>query len=302
MEEQFGGEIQRIQWNNNIKSLWLSLYFILGIFFYVTIILATVFAVIIAIGYAIDPENFFQDFTNYELKPSNIYRIVKPYAKVFIFVSLAIMWFLKESLSDVGHFFSAQKLELPHTDPFYKTLENMCIERGLTVPQIFIWSDTIFSDNDIAGAVVQDIQKRTSIVVSPATFRLPPDEMEAFIAQMVYRIYSKDVMFMSLLCFFGFFPDHLRHNMPKPVAKIFSPYLKLTNIVLSPIRNTILNMRLGRSEIGAITLTRKKAPMAALLEKLTPLETVRIYFYDQYLPLFITKTDEEYRKALIRRA
>ncbi|MEZ5814519.1 MAG: hypothetical protein R3E13_07380 [Alphaproteobacteria bacterium] len=302
MDEQFGGQIQKIQWNNNLKSLWLSFYFIFGIIFYVTLLLTAVLLVIAALAYAVDPQNFTNELRGFELKPNNIYRIGKPYVKMFVFVILATMWFFKQSLGDVGYFFSAQRLELPHDDPFYKTLENLCIERGLRVPHLYLWHENIFPEECVTGAVVQDLRKGASLVITPATYHLPDEEMEAFLAQVVYRIESRDVLFLSLLCFFGFFPDHLRAGTHKTLAKILTPFLKITDMVLKPVRNMILNMRFGRSEVGAITLTKKKAPMAALLEKLAPLETVRLYFHDQYLPLFITKTNEEYRKALIKKA
>ena len=292
----FGGNIKRIQWNNRLKTLFLSLYFIYSMFFFTLITHAS----LVLIAELASPFTDLPIFYGDPSKP-HIPKLINIFIKLMLGVLVLCVAFLYEELKKIGEFFGATLKPFKRNDPFFKTLEELCIARGLTVPDVYITNeDSKIPDHYITGAVVQDPKGKASLIITPAVKRLEKPLMEAFLAQVVQRIHTKDTMFLTWFCFLGYYLYHLEKE--NPVVKIFKPMIYLTEKVTAPVRNMILNMRFGRLDAGALELTKEKEPMQKLLSRLAPLEKIKPYMEEPYLTLFIVKTDVEYRKALLSKA
>ncbi len=297
MAEEFGGNLKKIQWNNRLKTTALSAYFILGVFIFTTMFLA---AILVPLGLYMGFEGLMKEITG---STSDIVRLIKPYIKVFAAITAAFLFFMYTDLKNVGDFFGAERLNLKHDDLFYKTIENFCIARGLAVPDLYITrEDGFIPDEFVTGVVTQDFTGKASLVITPSVYHLDKPHLEAYLAQVVQRIHTKDTLFLTLLCFIGFFPFHLKHQGNPIFNFVARPFLYVTDIILKPVRDMIINMRFARLDVGALELTKEKQPMDELLDILTPLADVRIYIEDAYLPLFLAKTNEDYRKMLLIKA
>lgn len=297
MTHDLGGNIKRIQWNNRIMTLLLSLLFILGIFIFVSLLM------MVFVGTTMLISGDMTLFEKFGHDPMLTLRVVKPYMKVFAFVIFGYIYFITRDLNNIEGFFHVIKLELPHNDEFYKILENFCIMRGVQVPVLYILGENSgVPSNYITGAVVQDIKGRASLLFTPAVYNLNKQHAEAFLAQAVQRIYSGDTMFLTVFCFLGYFPYHMRQRSHKYFRPILEPFLRVTDFILAPIRRMILEMRFARLDAGALELTKEKSSTAELLNMLTHLKDLREYYHDPYLSLFIGRSEEDYRKLLLSKA
>tara|TARA_B100001989_G_C24544933_1_gene470106 strand:+ start:1579 stop:2505 length:927 start_codon:yes stop_codon:yes gene_type:complete len=308
MTEKFQGNLKRIQWNNKLKTAVLSLYFIFGIFLFTTLLLLMlIIASYLIVGAFHGYENLFEVFLKkiifFDFETGKIIKIAQLYAKIFIFIIFAYFYFMYSHMKRIGKFFCAVPLQLSHNDIFYQTLENFCIARGLKVPNLYITQkDGYIPDRFITGIVVQDLKGKASLIITPAVYNLEKPLMEAFLAQVVQRIFTKDTLFLTQFCFIGYFPYHLREGSNIIFKTVAKAPLYVIDKILKPVRNWVLNMRFGRLDVGALELTKEKKPMDELLNRLTPLEEIQKYIHDPYLTLFITKTSTEYRKVLLKKA
>lgn len=299
MVETFGGEIKRIQWNNRLKTFYLSFYFLFGLLLFAVLITALFLIPFVLFGQA---DEYMKHVMEGRLH--DIYRLVKPTVKIFIFVIAAYFYFLYSDMKNVGRFFGAYRMELNSGDAFYKILENFCIMRGLRVPDLYCISEEegFIPAHFVTGAIVEDYTGKASLVITPAVYHLEKPLLEAFLAQAVQRIYTRDTLFLTRFCFLGYFSFHLLERSNPVFAAIAKPFLTVIDRILKPLREKILTMRFASLDAGAIELTKEKAPMDELLSQLTPLSDVQDFIYDPYLTLFIVQTDEEYRKVLLKRA
>lgn len=299
MDGMFGGEIKRIQWNNRLKTSILCLSFILGIFIFTSLwILLFMIPVVYFEGV--------HEVVNKITGDGMLFyggRILKIYVKMFFLIWGIFSYFIYIDLKNVGLLFGAQRLDLPHNDPFYQVLENFCISRGLSVPDLYIGGDNaVIPPHLVTGAVVQDYRKTSSLVITPAVYNLEKPQLEAFLAQAVQRIYTNDTMFLTMFCFLGFFPRHIMRHANIIFKTLSKPFLTLVDVMLGPVRKVVLNMRFASLDVGALELTKEKEPMQLLMTKLATLEDLSHYIRDPYLSLFIVAGNDEYRDVLLKRA
>lgn len=298
-EGSFAGEIKRIQWNNHLKTAALSAYFFFGLMIFTAMLVA----VVLIPAMILDGP---QAVLGYITQDSySLFKVIRPFLKIMSFLTLGIFIFIAVDLKRVDKMFRAKKLDMGPGDWFYRTLENMCIARGLRMPALYV-TDTqnpVIPPHFITGVVTESFTKQTSLIVTPAVLEdLSRPQCEAFLAQVVQRIYNRDTMFLTLFCFIGFFPHHLQKRGNRIFRVLARPFLYSTERCLRPIRAQIIQMRFGRLDVGALELTKEKKPMAELLERLTPMSEISNYIHDPYLTLFIARTGGEYRHALLQRA
>ncbi len=302
MNEHFQGNIKRIQWNNRLKSIGLSFYFIIGIFIFVTLFMAAIFSPVLVTG---GIEGLVKIFSSkYATDPNyTIFKLLKPYIKVALFIMASTLYFFHKTLSNIGSFFDAIELNLNSKDQFYRILENMCISRGLKIPNLYISNNNMVMPNNlITGVITTDLKGVNSLIITQAVYELPKGLQEAYIAQAVSRIHSKDTMFLSLFCFFAYFPYHLEQSMHKYVAILFKPFLIATDFIIKPVREMIIEQRFAKLDLGSIELTKEKNPTIELLDRMATYEEMTVYIHDPYLSLFICKRADEYRLDKIKKA
>lgn len=297
MTSEFQGNIKQIQWNNRLKAIGLCVYFVFGILVFTTMLLSIIFGAVFAFG------GYEEMMKSLGGDASDIIRIVKVYVKIFFAVGAAFVYFIYTDMKDVGYFFAADRLNLKADDVFYKTLENFCIARGLQVPDLYLTQENgMIPDAFVTGVVVRDFTKKTSLVITPAAYHLDKPHMEAYLAQVVQRIYSGDVMFLTLFSFLGHFPFHLKQSGNPIFNFVAKPFLIVTDFILKPVRKMFMNMSFSRLDAGALELTKEKQPMQELLSMLTPVDQLAEYIEDAYLSLFLVNTDDAYRQAMLKRA
>lgn len=292
----FQGQIKRIQWNNQVISGLMMVYFLIGILIFVSLVSA---CFVLAV-FVFDPGSA-QDML-YESKTQ--IKFVRFYLKFLFFALAGAFYFVYRDFNQAEQMFGAVPFELRPNDPFYQRLETQCISRGLPMPALYIIND---ADNMPPGAVtavvLQGLAKQSKLLISPAVYhQLDPDLQEAFIAQAVQRLYTKDVLFFTLLCFLGYFPFHVLQESNAVARVVFKPFLMVTDAVLAPVRRMILNLRMAKLDVGSLELTKDKSSAVRLLDALTPLETLGQHYHEAYLPLFIARSDGPYRLRTLERA
>lgn len=297
MTSKFQGNIKKIQWNNRLKSIGLCVYFVFGILLFTTMFLSIIFGAVFTFG------GYEELMNSLGGKASDTFRILKVYVKIFIAVGAAFVYFIYTDMKDVGYFFAADRLTLNSDDLFYQTLENFCIARGLKVPDLYLTQENgMIPDAFVTGVVVKDFTGKASLVITPAAYHLDKQHLEAYLAQVVQRIHSGDVMFLTLFSFLGHFPFHLKQSGNPIFNFIAKPFLIVTDFILRPVRKMVMNMSLSRLDAGALELTKEKQPMQELLSMLTPVDQLAEYIEDAYLSLFLVNTDDVYRQAMLKRA
>lgn len=286
------GQIKKIQWNNRIKTNLLFLYFFVSIFIFTTFLLAVILLI-----FSVFDHGIIKDFTN---NPDSLFRFSRLYLKALGFSVMGALVFIYIGLKKIDRSFGATPLTLKSNDPFYRCLENLCISRGLKVPEIYmINSQNLMPPHYITAIVLQDFHKKSKLIITPGAYRLAPALQEALLAQVVQRIYTGDTIFLTFLCFMGFFPFHFLRATNPVVRFIYKPFLILTDKIMAPARKMIINMRHGKLDVGSLELTKDKQAMAQLMKELTSLKKIEEFYHEPYLPLFITRPDDNYRHHLL---
>ncbi len=279
------GRIAAIQWNNRLMSNLLMLWFVLAVFVF-SILFILPIPVIVAVA---DPAHA-KDFL---YSDDVIRRVLLITAKIFGGLSFAALCFVYRDFNRAEQSFEARRLELSHPDPFDMTLENLCISRGLQVPELFLLGGQ--AGNLVTAVVLQGLKKRSKVFLTQADLYLPRELQDALAAQIVQRLHTRDTLFLTLLTFIGYFPYHMVQGANIVGKVLMGPALKATEFLLKPVRSWIIDLRHSRLDVGALELTKEKGPAQELLELLAPYETLQRLYHDPYLPLFIMQTDERGR-------
>jgi hypothetical protein len=286
--------IAALQWNNRLKSLFLTLLFLLGILVFAVglVLMIGVPVMLFAKDASLRPENFFDN-------PRIQWHVLKFFLKVLLFCLGACAFFIFKQVSRVGQVMSAQPLKLSTADPFYRALENLCISRGLRLPDLYVFHAYAVPKNIVTAAVMQGAGGRWALVVTEASRQLPPDLRDALLAQAVQRVHSRDTFFLTLFCFLGYFPFHILNGTNKIGKMLFWLPLGAAELMMKPLRPKVLDLRLARLDAGSLELTKEAGPMAALLARLPTHKEVEAWFHEPYLPLFIARSDSAYRQDLL---
>lgn len=291
----FQGRIKRIQWNNQVISGLMMVYFVVSILVFVSLI----FLVFLSVTYIFDPNSV----SSIAHSPVVQRKFARIFGKIVFFSFAGAYYFIYRDFKDAGTRFGGTKVNLKHDDAFYKELETQCISRGLKVPELYVIDHKFYIDPSYTtGAVLQGPSGQSKLIITPATYSIASDLRKAFIAQVVQRLYTKDVYFLTLLCFLGYFTFHIEHGIAKLYAKILRPFLWTTDRLMSPVRKIILNLRLAKLDVGSLELIKDKANAHALMGVLTSLEDIGHYYHEAYLPLFIAKSEGPYRLRTLEKA
>ncbi len=294
MSHDLPENIARLQWNNRLKSMLVMLMFVFGItVFAVTLVLM----VVVPLSLVPDSGISLQELVD---NPKVHRNALKYFLKVLFFCMGGALYFIYRGLARVGDLFSAVPLKLSHTDPFYRMLENLCISRGLKTPDLYMFKPVAIPSNILTAAVVQGVSQKAALIVTNAALSLPPAEMEAFAAQVVQRLYTKDTHFLTLFSFLGYFPWHILSNTNVFGRVLFKLPLKAADIVMEPARAMVMNLRFARLDVGSLELTKDREAMMRVLEKIAPIETVGKYFHDPYLPLFLMGAQGLHRQQALQ--
>lgn len=293
MPHQFKGKIQSIQWNNRIKSNLLMIWFLISMAIFVILYISP----ILLTFFILDPDEFMQSINS----PTFEFRIFKIFFKIFSFTTFITLAFIYRDFKNTDIIFSADKINLKHNNLLHQKIENLCIERGLKIPDLYVIR-SFLPNNLVTSIVLQDFSGNSKIILSQGALSLPAHLQEALAAQAIQRIYTKDALFFTLLCFFGYFPFHVMQNTNKFARTILKPFLFLTDKMMSPIRNSILNIRSARMDAASLALIKEKQTIHELLEKLASLKEIENYYHEAYLPLFVTRTDIVYRQSTLEKA
>ncbi len=269
----------------------LMLWFMVGIFVFVSLLFGTVM-ILIAFGNA-------EGIVNYIGSSKFQLRFLKLFAKVLFFSFAGTFYFMHWKIKHAGTMFNAAPLVMKSTHPFYRALENLCIARGLKTPDLYLAND---HPELVTSAVLQGFSKTSKLILSRAVLDLPSAQQEALAAQAVQRLYTRDAVFFTFFCFLGYFPYHMLDAVGKFRKALLSPFLKIVEWILKPVRPLIFNMRLARVDAGSLELTKDKESMLQLLARLPSREQLAVYYYDPYLALFITGSGENYRKQSLNKA
>lgn len=290
--------IKAIQWNNRIKSVTLMMVFLVGILIFATsfvLMIAAPIGLLVVVFAPPDPTFNLADIMH---QPRLYSHILKYFLKIFLFSLGATLMFIYKGVSNIGRIFDARPLKLHSSDPFYRELETQCIERGLSIPELFIFNQRALS-SQVTAAIIQGVRRKSALIVSDASFKLKAPVRQALLAQAVQRLYTKDTYFLTLFCFLGYFPFHVSRSLRKWVGWIFRPALWIADQVMAPFRPLMLDIRLARLDVGSLELTKDAGPMHELLEKLCSYIELKKYFHTPYLSLFVAQSTGSYRKDIL---
>lgn len=284
--------IAKTQWNNRIKTVLLSAVFLLGIGVFALSLFLMIFIPIAVIpGSGLDLATALAD-------PKMQVKIARFFLKVLLFSMAGALYFIHRDIRNIGEIFSADRLQMKTTDAFYRTLEQKCIERGVTTPELYIFRKNAFPIDGVSAAVAQGVGGKSALILTHEDLKLPQDMQEALAAQVVQRLYTKDTWFMTLYCFLGHFPFHVLRSTNIIGRYLFWLPMKIADLVIMPFRPLILDLRMARLDMGAIEITKNAESMGRLLQSLMTLEEVERFIHAPYLSLFIAASGKTREKAL----
>ena len=167
---------------NNFNSLLLIVAFPL-------VLLGMVYAILFFSSQHQDPQIVNDTFVN-----------VVPFVIIGTSVWFVIAWFFHNSMIHMAT--GSQPLERMANKRVYNLVENLCISKGMKVPQIFIIED------DSLNAFASGVNERTySVSLSRGIIdKLNDDELEGVIAHELSHIRNRDVRLMIIsIIFVGIF-------------------------------------------------------------------------------------------------
>lgn len=290
--ERLPDNIAKTQWNNRLKTVALSTVFLLGI-----AVFALTLFFMIALPISLAPNSGF-DLASALSDPKMQVKIARFFLKVLFFSLAGALYFVYRDIKNIGAIFSADRLEMRTTDPFYRTLEQKCIERGVTVPDLYLFRKNAFPVDGISACVAQGAGGKSALILTHEDLNLTPDLQEALAAQVVQRLYTKDTWFMTLYCFLGHFPFHMSRATNVIGRYLFWLPMKAADLVITPFRPLILDLRLARLDMGAVEITKNAESMGRFLQHLMTLEEVERFIHAPYLSLFIAASGKTREKAL----
>ena len=289
-QENFKGRVAGIQWNNRLASNLLMLWFVFAIVVFCILLLTPILLGFAALDH--------QSLLSLLEEPKIQRRYIIVFCKAIFFVGGSLLYFIYRDFNRIEDMFVCKPLPLAHPDPFYVTLETLCISRGLRMPELYVFTGSAIS-RMVTAAVLQGTGGRSKVILTQADLNLAQPVQEALAAQIVQRLYTRDALFLTALCFIGFFPDHMAEAANKISRVLLKPALFLTDKIMGPFRSLVLKLRMAKLDVGALELTKVKGPAHDLLNRLAPLKDVQEHYYDSYLPLFITQTDGPYRLRML---
>ena len=220
-------------------------------------------------------------------------------------VWFTIAWFLHSALIRVAT--GSKPLERKENKRVYNLVENLCISKGMKVPQIFLIED------DSLNAFASGINERTfAVTLSRGIIdKLDDDELEGVIAHELSHIRNRDVRLMMVsIIFVGIFAfvaeiafRSLRFGALSRGKKDAGVAI-LAAIVISAVCYLIaLLLRFGISrsreylaDAGAAEMTRKPYALASALRKIDQDPLIEAVHNRDVAQLFIENPQPEEKK------
>ena len=220
-------------------------------------------------------------------------------------VWFTIAWFLHSALIRVAT--GSKPLERKENKRVYNLIENLCISKGMKVPQIFLIED------DSLNAFASGINERTfAVTLSRGIIdKLDDDELEGVIAHELSHIRNRDVRLMMIsIIFVGIFAfvaevafRSLRLGALSRGKKDAGVAI-LAAIVISAVCYLIaLLLRFGISrsreylaDAGAAEMTRKPYALASALRKIDQDPLIEAVHNRDVAQLFIENPQPEEKK------
>ena len=220
-------------------------------------------------------------------------------------VWFTIAWFLHSALIRVAT--GSKPLERKENKRVYNLVENLCISKGMKVPQIFLIED------DSLNAFASGINERTfAVTLSRGIIdKLDDDELEGVIAHELSHIRNRDVRLMMIsIIFVGIFAfvaeiafRSLRFGALSRGKKDAGVAI-LAAIVISAVCYLIaLLLRFGISrsreylaDAGAAEMTRKPYALASALRKIDQDPLIEAVHNRDVAQLFIENPQPEEKK------
>lgn len=272
---------------NNFNSVLLMIAFPI-------VLLGMVYAVIFFTRQKTDPQLINETFVN-----------VVPFVIIATTIWFLIAWASHNALIRMAT--GAKPLERIENKRVYNLVENLCISKGMKVPQIFIIED------DSLNAFASGINERTfSVTLSCGIIdKLEDDELEGVIAHELSHIRNRDVRLMIVsIIFVGIFAfvaemafRSIRFGALSR-GKKDSGVVILVVIVISAICYLIaLLLRFGVSrsreymaDAGAAEMTRKPYALASALRKISSDPLIEAVENRDVAQLFIENPQPEEKK------
>ena len=220
-------------------------------------------------------------FTSQQQDPQLVndeFKDVVPFVIIGTSIWFAIAWFFHNSMIRMAT--GSKPLERMENKRVYNLIENLCISKGMRIPQIFIIED------DSLNAFASGINQSTySVSLSRGIIeKLDDDELEGVIAHELSHIRNRDVRLMIIsIIFVGIFAfiaemafRSLRFGMLSRGRGKNGGVAILIAIVISAVCYLIaLLLRFGISrsreymaDAGAAEMTRKPYALANALRKI----------------------------------
>ncbi len=192
-------------------------------------------------------------------------------------------------ITSIGSYYYSDKLVLATTGAkeikkedypkYYKTVENLCIGAGITMPKVYIINDP--SPN--AFATGRD-PKHAVVCATTGLLEMMDDaELEGVIAHELSHIRNYDIRLMGIVAVLvgfiailsdlfiriNFYSDHDSDNRGNAIFLV----LALVFAILSPIAATLIQLAVSRkreylADASGVLLTRYPEGLASALEKL----------------------------------
>ncbi len=245
-------------------------------------------------------------------KQPDVQIVNETFAEVIPFVIIGttiwfvIAWFIHNSLI---HLATASKpLERMENKRVYNLVENLCISRGMKIPQIYVIED------DSLNAFASGINEKTfSVTLSRGIInKLEDDELEGVIAHELSHIRNRDVRLMIVsIIFVGIFAfiaemafRSLRFGALSRGNKKNAGVAILVVIVVSAVCYLIailLRFGISRSreymaDAGAAEMTRKPYALASALRKIDQDPLIEAVKNHDVAQLFIENPQQEDKK------
>jgi len=272
---------------NNFNSILLIIAF-------PAVLLGMVYAFLYFTKQQQDPQTINDAFTN-----------VVPFVIIGTAIWFMIAWFFHNSLIRMAT--GSQPLARTENKRVYNLVENLCISKGMKIPQIFIIED------DSLNAFASGVNERTySVSLSRGIIdKLDDDELEGVIAHELSHIRNRDVRLMIIsIIFVGIFAFIAEMAFRSLRFGAFSRSKKnggaviLIAIAISAVCYLIailLRFGISRSreymaDAGAAEMTRKPYALASALRKIDKDPFIEAVQRRDVAQLFIENPQPEEKK------
>lgn len=307
-------------WNNNLKSL------VLLAGFPVLLILLTYAGVLLMIGYGVIDSGAGLSLGAQQAEALRVTRDAAPFVVAGALAWFAVAFLLRQRIIDGVS--GARKLTRTDTPRVYNLLENLCISRGLAMPDLRI------IETGSLNAYASGLGEKDAVITVTRGLvdTLDDDELEAVLAHELTHVINRDVRLLVIAVIFvgiislvgeilarGLFRGSARRMGGARRGKsgnsgalilIAIGVIALCWVLAILIRFAMSRSREYMADAGAVELTKKPEAMISALEKVSGRSTVeaapnelrQMFLHDDsagFAGLFMTHPPMEKRLAAL---